>query len=127
MEFNDSVVRNYKFENLDKDAVGEEDTGPKYSTYGSHTYQVDNKTYGKSAYMLFYERRKKKDMRMVIQEGEVEKAKEAGIDVLYDEQKKEYSHFVKYQETTVDERPNNIYRKVFEDNKKFTFESDIYS
>jgi len=27
----------------------------------------------------------------------------------------------------LNEKPNDIYMKVFEDNKKFTFESDIYS
>ena len=45
----------------------------------------------------------------------------------YDEEKKEYYKMVNYRKSTDDERPNKIYQKVFEDNKKYGFETDIYS
>ena len=77
--------------------------------------------------MLFYERRKKKDMKVLVPEDKVEEAKDSGIDVTYDEEKKEHSKLVKYKESVDNEAPNEIYKKVFEDNKKFTFENDIYS
>ena len=71
MEFNDSRVVDYKFENLDGDATGE-DAGSKAVSYGSYgTGWSSGTTYGKSAYMLFYERRKKKDIKIVIPENEV--------------------------------------------------------
>ena len=60
MEFNDSSVRDYKFENLDDDCKGDDDkkTGGGYSWGGG--------SYGKSGYMFFYERRKKKDLKVVL-------------------------------------------------------------
>ena len=64
MEFNDSRVSDYKFESLDGDVTGE-DKGTTTS-YGSYSYMSSSTTYGKSAYMLFYERRKKKDMKILI-------------------------------------------------------------
>ena len=84
--------------------------------------------YGKSAYMLFYERRRKKDMKVVISEEVAEEEKNKGIVVDYNEEKKEYTKKVKYRDS-VDSNatPNKIYKKVFDDNKKFTFENDIYS
>ena len=48
MEFNDSRVSNFKFENLEEDAFGE-----KSKSYSS----IWGGDYGKSAYMLIYERR----------------------------------------------------------------------
>ena len=67
MEYNDSRVSDYKFENLEKDVTGD---GEKSSnTYSYNNGWSDGGTYGKSAYMLFYERRKKKDMKVIIPEG----------------------------------------------------------
>ena len=77
--------------------------------------------------MLFYERRRKKDLKILIPEENVEKSKEQGIVINYDEDKKEYSKMVGYRESANNEAPNEIYKRVFEDNKQFTFESDIYS
>jgi hypothetical protein len=46
----------------------------------------------------------------------------------FDEKLNEHTKMVPYRQSVdVDAKPNEIYRKVFEDNKKFTFESDIYS
>ena len=126
MEFNDSIVSNFKFENLEKESVGDDGkSGLSYNAYGS--YSTSNTTYGKSAYMLFYERRTKKDLKILVPADKVEEAKQNNIIVTYDEEKKEYSKMVKYRESTENEAPNAIYKKVFEDNNKFTFESEVYS
>ena len=53
--------------------------------------------YGKSAYMLFYERRKKKDMKVVVPEEKVEEEKNKGVELEYDEKLKEHSKMVKYR------------------------------
>lgn len=79
MEFNDSRVSDYKFADLDNDVFGE-DKGTKTTTYGSYGTGYYNMgggddTYGKSAYMLFYERRRKKDMKIVIADDKVEEEK----------------------------------------------------
>ena len=59
MEFNDSIVNDYSFANLAGDTTGDDaSTKTKRGMFGDK--------YGKSAYMLFYERRKKKDLKMVI-------------------------------------------------------------
>ena len=49
------------------------------------------------------------------------------INVTYDKKLKEFKRHVRYREGADNEAPNDIYKKVFEDNKKFTFENDIYS
>ena len=78
--------------------------------------------------MLFYERRKKKDMKIVVPEDKVEEEKTKGVELDYDEKLKEHTKMVPYRQSVdADAKPNEIYKKVFEDNKKFTFESDIYS
>lgn len=45
----------------------------------------------------------------------------------YDEKKEEYYKLIDYREGVEDIAPNEIYKKVFEDNQKFEFENDIYS
>jgi hypothetical protein len=77
--------------------------------------------------MVFYERRKKKDLKLLINDDKVDEAKSAGIDVQYDEKTKEHFKLVKYREGVDGEKPSEIYTKVYDDNKKFTFENDIYS
>lgn len=77
--------------------------------------------------MLFYERRVKKDLKIVVAEDQVEATRAKGETVEYDEEKKEYFKMTKYRSAADGELANDIYKKVFEDNSKFTFESDIYS
>ena len=50
-----------------------------------------------------------------------------GLKVLFDEEKLEFKHYVKYRESADNETPNEIYKKVYDENKKYQFESDIYS
>ena len=47
--------------------------------------------------MLFYERRVKKDLRIVVPEDEIEERKANGEEVVYDEEKKENYRMVKYR------------------------------
>jgi ubiquitin carboxyl-terminal hydrolase 34 len=55
MEFNDSTVRDYKFDNLFGECFGDKQSAqPQVSAWG---YEMNTSTYGKSAYMLIYERR----------------------------------------------------------------------
>ena len=49
------------------------------------------------------------------------------LSVVYDDEKKEFTRFVKYRQAADNEAPNEIYKKVFKDNKKYQFENDIYS
>ena len=84
-------------------------------------------SYGTSAYMLFYERRKKKDLVIIVPEDKVEDQRSKGVNVLFNEEKKEHFKMEGYRTASVGETANEIYKKVFEDNMKFTFESDIYS
>lgn len=84
-------------------------------------------SYGTSGYMLFYERRVKKPIKIVVPDTEIEAVKAKGITVKCDEEKKEYFREVQYRKAADGEKPNQIYQKVFEDNRKFSFENDIYS
>ena len=70
MEFNDSHVSDYKFEQLDDDVSGDAEIqiSGGYGGFGGFNW---GGKYGKSAYMLFYERRKKKDMKIVVPEEKV--------------------------------------------------------
>jgi hypothetical protein len=81
-------------------------------------------SYGKSAYMLIYERRVKKPIKIVVPD---EQAKLNPDAYFYDEAKKEYIKHIAYKEGVDNETPNQIFTKVLEDNTKFTFENDVYS
>mmetsp|Transcript_18346 Transcript_18346/g.24530 ORF Transcript_18346/g.24530 Transcript_18346/m.24530 type:complete len:320 (+) Transcript_18346:2495-3454(+) len=122
MEFNDSRVSDWDFKELKQrtfgNVKGESNTG-YFSAMGD--------SYGTSAYMLFYERRSKKDLKILVDEEKVEEAKTKGIDVQFDEEKKEHYKMSPYRSAADGELANDIYRKVAEDNMKFTFESDIFS
>jgi len=77
--------------------------------------------------MLFYERRKKKPLKILVPEPKVAEEKAKGVEVHFDEKANEHFKQVPYREGIDNEAPNDIYRRVYEDNKKFTFENDIYS
>lgn len=123
MEFNDSRVSDFKYEKLKEECFGDVNAGSSGGGGGGWSF---GGSYGKSAYMLFYERRKKKDLKVVVPVEEVEKGT-AGDNVVYDEEKKEHTKMVHYRKGADNDVPNDIYRGVFNDNHKFTFENDIYS
>jgi len=93
---------------------------------------------GKSAYMLFYERRKKKPLRVLVPPKPVVEAEdeEAELEMpkmirqkssVTDTKTNEEYKMIPYHLGIDEEPPNEIYNKVAEDNRKFTFETDIYS
>mmetsp|Transcript_7040 Transcript_7040/g.9802 ORF Transcript_7040/g.9802 Transcript_7040/m.9802 type:complete len:103 (+) Transcript_7040:1576-1884(+) len=84
-------------------------------------------SYGTSGYMLFYERRKKKPLKILIDEEKVEEEKARGTEVQFDEEKKENYKEVPYYESALGEKANPIYQQVFEDNHNVKFENDVYS
>lgn len=122
MEFNDSRVSDWDFKELKQRTFGNE---VKANQHGYLSQLGDS--YGTSGYMLFYERRKKKDLKIVVPASQVEERKTQGEDLLYDEKAEEHYRMVNYRQAADGEQANEIYKKVFEDNMKFTFESDIYS
>lgn len=69
--------------------------------------------------MLFYERRLKKPIKIVMPE--------ATQDTVFDEKTNEHIKFIAYREGVDTEKPNKIFAKVLEDNSKFSFENDVYS
>lgn len=116
MEFNDSTVKDYKYENLNEECYGDKQTQSQ-SSWG-----WGGGKYGKSGYMLFYERRLKKPIKIVVPP---EQALAQGV--VYDEKTKEHIKYIAYREGVDTEKPNKIFSKVLEDNTKFSFENDVYS
>jgi hypothetical protein len=82
MEFNDSSVRDFNFDKLKDECFG----GDKNSSSDDSGWSFGG-SYGKSAYMLVYERRKKKPLKILVQEDEVEECKKRNEKVMYDEKK----------------------------------------
>ena len=70
MEFNDSRVSDYNFGELEKQCFGNDD---KSGFMGE--------SYGTSGYMLFYERRRKKDLKILVEEEKVEEEQKKGTEV----------------------------------------------
>lgn len=84
-EFNDSQVKDYKFEHLTEECFGDK-PGTQASSWGY------GGKYGKSGYMLFYERRVKKPIRIVVSEEEAKSCK----DIEYNEATKEWIKNIPY-------------------------------
>lgn len=57
LEFNDSTVKDYRFTNLDEDCFG-----------GGIASNTDMKDHTKNAYLLMYEKRRKRDIKVVLTE-----------------------------------------------------------
>lgn len=64
MEFNDSTVRDYNFEKLKDECYGDRVEKKVSVNLMSGWSNMDIK-YGKSGYMLFYERKVKKPIKLV--------------------------------------------------------------
>ena len=120
MEFNDSTVRNFNFDKLKEETFGEEKTGSGGMESGFGNFG----SYGKSAYMLVYERKKKKPIKILTT---AEDHKADPEHVLFDEKKNEYFRMSDYKTGVEEIYPSAIYQKVQDDNKKYEFDNDIYS
>jgi ubiquitin carboxyl-terminal hydrolase 34 len=82
MEFNDSTVRDLDFKKVQEDGYGGEQTSSGWSAFSS--------SYGKSAYMLVYERREKKPVKVL-----VDKEEEGAIK---DEEKDEHYKLISFKD-----------------------------
>ena len=122
MEFNDSRVSDWEFSELKQRTFGNEKGANNSSYFGSL-----GDSYGTSAYMLFYERKVKKPLKILVEKDNVEAEKEKGTEVHFEEAKDEHFKLAPYRTAAEGEVANDIYKKVADDNMKFTFESDIYS
>jgi len=118
MEFNDSTVRNFNFEKLKEECFGGDGGNESSGGWGF------GGSYGKSAYMLVYERRIKKSIKILVSS---EEAKENPVEVHFDTKKEEHYRLLDYKGGVEEIAPSKIYRQVFEDNQKFEFDNDIYS
>lgn len=111
MEFNDSRVSEFNFEKMKDECYGEV---PKtsQSSSGYDDGWSSWGSYGKSAYMLVYERKKKKPIKIVISEEEAKEAieKGQGSDIIKNEEKNEYIKLIDYREGVEDIAPNKIYK-----------------
>ena len=116
MEFNDSRVSDWDFKEIEKQCFGNE-VGEGFM----------GDSYGTSGYMLFYERRRKKDLKILIDEDKVEEEKAKGTEVHVDEEKKEAYKIVGYRDAATGEKATPVYRAIFEDNHSVNFENDVYS
>ena len=119
MEFNDSTVRDYNFEKLKDECYGDKKE-TKATTLGG--WGSDTK-YGKSGYMLFYERRVKKPIKVVIPPEDV--SKYSGLQ--FDSKTQEHIKLIDYRQGVDNEKPSSIFQAVYEDNAKLAFENDVYS
>jgi hypothetical protein len=112
-------VTDYNFEKIKEDCYGGDgksgDSGGDWSFGGS---------YGQSAYMLVYEKRQKRPLKILASAEEVLEKKEQ---IQHDPKREEDFYLVDYRNAVDDIAPNAIYKQVFEDNHKFEFENDIYS
>ena len=116
MEFNDSTVKDFSFDKLKEECFG----GSKNSTMSAWSI---GSSYGQSGYMLFYERRVKKPIKIVVPPQDVANH----TDLIFDEKKNEYIKFIDYRQGINTEKPNSIFSQVLQDNTKFKFENDVYS
>jgi hypothetical protein len=113
MEFNDSNVRNFNFDKLKEECFGGSGGGQSEDSWGASSGWGG--AYGKSAYMLIYERRKKKPVKILVDPEEA-KASADDATIQYDVKKEEYYRLVDYKTGVEEIAPSKIYRQVFEDN-----------
>ena len=122
MEFNDSYVRPWDISKLKKEAYGGDSnswTSVGLSSLDGWGSMGGGGGYGQSGYMLFYERKKKKPIKLV---DFIEEKNEEGEVVT-----KEHIREVDYHQCVeMEDRPNKIFNQVLEQNSKFGFEQEIY-
>ena len=96
MEYNDSMVREFNFEKMKDEGYGGDGRG------GNDDAWSFGGSYGKSAYMLVYERRKKRPLKIL--------AETPAEDTVHDQKKDEHYKMVDYRACVEDIAPNAIYR-----------------
>jgi ubiquitin carboxyl-terminal hydrolase 34 len=123
MEFNDSTVREFQASKLKEECFGGESGG---SSGGFGLSSFDGwglgGGYGKSAYMLFYERRKKKPLTLLepalAKEVKKESEEESKEEEKEEEKPPRKESTVPYEDAvTPTERPGQLFHKVLEENR----------
>jgi len=116
MEFNDSIVKDFSISKLKDECYGGDSGGSggfglsALDGWGFNT----GGGYGKSGYMLFYEKKVKKPLKIL---------KQAAT-----EDKPEETFEIPYTDClTDDDMPNQIFTKVLKENQQLSFENDVYS
>lgn len=108
MEFNDSTVKTFNFEKLKDDCFG----GENRTSNSDDNWGFGGTTYGKSAYMLVYERRKKRPLKLLVPYDEAEKYKNERVPtsesekIHYDPKKDEHYRLVDYRDSFNEIAPN---------------------
>jgi hypothetical protein len=121
MEFNDSSVKDYNYSELKNECFGDKaGTQQNFMGFGGWGGK-----YGKSGYMLFYERRKKKPIRIVVPADQVTEEMKSRLE--HDAEKDEWVNSISYREGVDTAPPNKIFKQVNKDNSKFEFENEVYS
>lgn len=105
MEFNDSTVRTFNFDKLKEECFGGSGGNEDSWTTSNNSW---GGTYGKSAYMLIYERRKKKPVKLLVDPEEA-KASPEDKSIHYDEKKEEYYRLDDYKTCVEEIAPSKIY------------------
>jgi ubiquitin carboxyl-terminal hydrolase 34 len=118
MKFNDSSVTEYNPEKLREDCFGGDGRSGESDSWSF------GGSYGQSAYMLVYEKKLKRPLKILASPEDVEKNKEK---LEFDEKKEEHYKLINYRDIVEDVAPNKIYKQVYEENYKLDFENDIYS
>ena len=127
MEFNDSYVRDWEVSQLKKEAFGGEQSsswssgGIGVSSLGSWSIGGGGGSYGQSGYMLVYERKKKKPIKLCrfVPDGPAEEGKEPTL--------KEETYEIDYAACVEPaDKPNKVFNQVLEQNAKFGFEQEVY-
>ena len=131
MEFNDSRVSDYNFEDLKGDCYGGSAGGDDW--FGG---MFKTASYGKSAYLLVYEKRFKKPIKILIPEQkEGEDAEESKVNktvippnavIETDPKTNEKFYKITMKEAKMFV-PNKIYKEIWSNNLEFSFEKLIYS
>ena len=144
MEFNDSTVRDFQVSKLKDECYGGDGGGSGGFGLSALDGWGLGGGYGKSGYMLFYERRQKRPLKQLVPDDKVatqsQPESKDGQDqiqshaVVSSEEKGEEGKKpeafleVDYREgVSASEVPNTIFMKVLDDNRKYGFENDVYS
>mmetsp|Transcript_18286 Transcript_18286/g.31275 ORF Transcript_18286/g.31275 Transcript_18286/m.31275 type:complete len:924 (+) Transcript_18286:1615-4386(+) len=138
MEFNDSMVRDFSIAKLKDECFGGDSGSVGIGGFGISSLDgwgfSGGSSYGKSGYMLFYERVKKKPLKLIKQaapskeEPKEETKEESKEEETKKEEPKEELIEVDYRQCVLQsDVPNSIFGRVIEENQKFSFENDIYT
>lgn len=130
-EFNDSIVRDFAVGKLKDECFGGD--GHSSGSIGMSSFDgwgFGGGSYGKSAYMLFYERKKKKPINLVEHPpkplGQAAEEQVAAKEEAEESAEPKLLEVDYHRAVLPSEKPNRTYQRVLEDNDKFGFESDIY-